>query len=180
MATTALGSCSALLAGGAHLPSPWIATGVETADDDCPLTFEDVEDAVGESAQERSANRSVYDGEALWKAGDGGDALIEDSPEILSEAHAALGVPEVSLLDVGSSLRSKANLVGHEPRWSLARTSSQGVVRLGSPSCRASLRSSSARWAAVTGSCSGVAAMLSQIFSARGTRSGTLSGSISS
>jgi hypothetical protein len=104
---------------------------MEAAMNNDALTLDDVEDAVRKATKEGPTDGPMDERVRLRKGCDTLEALIERSPELLGQARSAGGVSGVDLLDIRLRLGRKRNGESHDSRWSLARTSSQGVARSG-------------------------------------------------
>lgn len=127
------------------------------------LRRDDVEDTVGESAEQRASDFPVNLREGERIPLDGFDALIERLQELVTKVVTSLPVPSEGVTDVGFGGVSEPEI--HFFRFSSSWIWDQGRAAPGSLWWAANRRSSSARWASVTGSDSGLSAMLSQIAS---------------
>jgi hypothetical protein len=149
------------------VPDAWIATGVKYDDDQDAVWLDAIEHGVWESSHEGTTDILKDDAVHLWSLGDPVERLPHPVDEADTQPRPLLHVPIERLVKVQASLtlQDYRERQRRERSNARARTSSQRMTSSGDRSWAAIRRSSSSRCAALSGSCSGSAAMLSQIAS---------------
>ena len=145
--------------------------------DDYVFTHELIEDGVGEPSNERSPSVSVYDRIACWVRPDRAQCSSHRLEELVAEPSSLAFVPPIRRLDIRGGGRPKDQV--HSGLRIRRTTSSHGIPVGPSWSKSSSRRSSSARWASVSGTASGVSQRLSQSSSTSWSRSAGVSFEIS-
>ena len=103
---------------------------VKTPQHDDLLSRDNVEDTVGESAEECASDVSVNFGEGVRIAFDGFKALIKCLQKLVTEVVASLPAPSEGVADIGLGGVSEPEI--HFFRFSSSRTWDQGRVASGS------------------------------------------------
>lgn len=119
-----------LLYASAQPPDFGIAVSVEAPHDHRLFILDGVEDALRKPTKKRPPKRRVNDGRALRELLHLPNDRLEATKEVGTQVRRALRVPSEDVLEVGLSLRRKAN--SHSRPSSRPRTSSHEDVALGS------------------------------------------------
>ena len=165
---------------GATLPPPRISLGVHARDDDDRVTIDAVEETVREALEDENApGFAMQNGIGFWMFENALPRRLERGQQLLAQARPLRLVPSIGVLDIRRSRWPDDDSL-HRPRLRIRlRTSSQGMPTGPSRSRSSRRRSSSARWASVSGTASGAAARLSHSSSSRLSRSSGVSDAIS-
>lgn len=160
----------------AVLPDSWVAPCVKDSEHHDALGFHNVEHPVRETSGEEPSDVRVDDCLSQRLASDLLDGCLNASSELLAEATSLVFIPSVGLQQL--VLRSPTENDGERAQCRVRSprfTSSHATTSSGDAACALRRRSSSDRWASLTSTWSGAAAISSHSSCRRRIRSATLS-----
>ena len=145
--------------------------------DDDVFAHQPIEDRIRESSNESPSSTSVHDRIACWIRVDRAQCSPRRVEELAAQPGSSVFVPPIRRLNVRRGGRPKDQI---HPGSRIRRTTSSHGIPVGPSRSRSSRRrSSSARWASVSGTASGVSQRLSQSSSTSCSRSAGVSLEIS-